>query len=513
MRLIPQTRGGMLVRFLFAAILVIGASAATTAVAGLLQFKQLTVYLSITPALPHANVTLPNPGQPQTLLIIGSDHRAGEPFSAANTDTMMLVRLNPSSSTINVLSIPRDLEVQIPGFGIAKINAAYSDGGPNLMIETIKQNVFPALKVNHILDVNFGGFEDLVDAIGCVYGQVDHRYYNNTALTDFSSIDIQPGYQKLCDANALAFVRFRHTDTDIVRNARQQDFIRWAKDQYSTTQLLDNRDELLSIFGAHVQTDHDLHTVDGLINLFNLVAFSDGHTIKSIPFPAILQNCVTAPPGQPQPPCYVNAEPVPEEQAYVAFMKPTTAAVATAAAHPSVGSRPHAPGSGTSAAGLIADVPDGHSQAAQLSRAEMPVYFPKLIVAGSQYCLSIAGNCEDPEEPASEYDASYPREYQIHDRQGAPHAAYVMTLVINSVLGQYYNVQGTTWTSPPLLDNPTETKVVAGRKLELFASGGRLYTVAWRTPTAVYWIENDLAASVPNAQMVAMAASLMHLAG
>jgi anionic cell wall polymer biosynthesis LytR-Cps2A-Psr (LCP) family protein len=99
--------------------------------------------------------------------------------------------------------------------------------------------VFPELQVNHIVDVNFAGFEDLVNAIGCVYTDVDHRYYNNTAgLTDYSSIDIQPGYQKLCGdqaiTGALAFVRFRHTDSDIVRNARQQDFIRWAKDQYGS---------------------------------------------------------------------------------------------------------------------------------------------------------------------------------------------------------------------------------------------------------------------------------------
>ncbi len=51
------------------------------------------------------------------MLLIGSDHRAGEPFRSANTDTMMLVRLDPNSSTINVLSIPRDLEVEIPEGG------------------------------------------------------------------------------------------------------------------------------------------------------------------------------------------------------------------------------------------------------------------------------------------------------------------------------------------------------------------------------------------------------------
>src|ERR1019366_4324842 len=114
--------------------------------------------------------------------------------------------------TINVMSIPRDLKVQVPGFGQYKLNAAYALGGPNLLIKTIHTNVFPALHVNHIIDVNFGSFEKLVNAIGCVYSDVDHRYYNNTALTGYSSINIQPGYQRLCGASALAFVRFRHTD-------------------------------------------------------------------------------------------------------------------------------------------------------------------------------------------------------------------------------------------------------------------------------------------------------------
>jgi polyisoprenyl-teichoic acid--peptidoglycan teichoic acid transferase len=518
---IPHTRGGMLWRFFLAAILVIGATAATTAVAGLLQFKQLALDLSGQPALQNANVTLPNPGAPQTLLIVGSDHRAGTSYNSANTDTMMLVRLNPNSSTVNVLSIPRDLEVTIPGYGTAKINAAYSDGGPNLMIKTIQQNVFPNLKVNHILDVNFQGFSDLVDAIGCVYSAVDERYYNNTAITGYSSIDIQPGYQKLCGANqapsgALAFVRYRHTDNDILRNARQQDFIRWAKDQYSTTQLLNNRDQLLSIFGAHVQTDHDLHTVDGLINLFNLVLNMSGHTIKSIKFPAILNNCLPAPaPGQPPPPCYVNANTAAEQQVYTEFMHATSPAAATAA---TVGAAKKAsrPGQGKASpastpgvpAGLTAASTDGQTQAAALKRVPFPVYYPKLIQAGSSYCSALTGNCDDGQEPAVEYAHSYPRSYTIHGRDGKPYAAYYMTLVVNPLFGQYYGVQGTTWLNPPLLANPSATKVVGGRKLELFAAGGKLMTVAWKTPNAVYWIENTLDGIIPNSQMVAIAASL-----
>ena len=195
-----------------------------------------------------------------------------------------------------MLSVPRDLKVEIPQGGTvstSKLNAAYSIGGPNLLVKILKQQVFHGLQVNHIVDVNFKGFSDLVDAIGCVYTDVDHRYYNDTSVTNYSSIDIQPGYQKLCGDNqstsgALAFVRFRHTDTDIVRNARQQDFLRWAKSQFNGSTLLSERDRLLQIFGKNSQTDHDLHTTDGLINIFNLVAFSAGHTVKQIPFPAII---------------------------------------------------------------------------------------------------------------------------------------------------------------------------------------------------------------------------------
>src|SRR5437588_3535759 len=234
----------------------------------------------------------------------------------ANTDTMLLARIDPNCSTINLLSLPRDLKVQIPGHGTWKLNEAYSLGGPNLLLRTIKQNLFPQLAAGHIIDVNFGGFEALVNAIGCVYSDVDHRYFNNTAVTNYSSIDIRPGYQKLCGADALAFVRFRHTDNDIVRNARQQDFLRWAKDQYSESDLIANEGKLLKIFGGHTQTDRNLHTSDGLINLFNLVAFSAGHQIKRISFPAMLQPC-TAQTGA----CYVTSEPGAEARAYDAFMR------------------------------------------------------------------------------------------------------------------------------------------------------------------------------------------------
>jgi polyisoprenyl-teichoic acid--peptidoglycan teichoic acid transferase len=490
-KLIPDSRRGALWRFALGATIVVVFTAATTAVAGLLQFKQFAADLSATPAISKAHVTIPNPGDPQTILVIGSDHRAGEPFAAANTDTMILVRLDPSSSTINVISVPRDLKVNIPetgGLVTSKLNAAYSIGGPNLLIKVLRSQVFPHLRVNHIIDVNFGGFSALVNAIGCVYTDVDHRYFNSTALTNYSSINLQSGYQKLCGADALSFVRFRHTDSDIVRSARQQDFIRWAKDQYGPASLVSNRDRLLHIFGEHTQTDPDLHSVDGLINLFNLVAFSAGHAIKQVKFPAILLPCGPAAAGA-QTPCYVTADPAPEQQAFRTFMAPTQAA----AAKPASGGR-RGRSRRIALAGLTGDITDGKTQAAALGRPGLPIYVPRLIAQGSTY-----------EAPSP---GEYPRAYMLPDLNRRPRAAYRITVVVNPALGEYYGIEGTIWQHPPILGSPTETRVLAGKKLELYANGGKLSVVAWHTSRAVYWVSNTLTDDLTNSQMVGIAASL-----
>ena len=497
MSLIPRSRGGMLWRFALGSVLIIAAVAATTAVAGLLQFKQFAQELGFNRAIKTSQITVADAGNPQTLLLIGSDHRAGEPFSASNTDTMLLVRIDPSSSTINLLSLPRDLKVDVPGHGTRKLNAAYSLGGPDLLLRTIHANIFPGLHVNHIIDINFRGFSGLIDAIGCVYSDVDHRYYNNTLYTHYSSIDIQPGYQKLCGDNqsqsgALAFVRFRHTDSDLVRNARQQDFLRWAKDGYGEGDLIANRDKLLTIFGQNTQTDADLHSADGVENLFTLIAFSAGHVIKSVPFPAITPPCL------PNLPCYVMADQRLLGQRFAEFMH-----ASKSVPHPASGGgappKGH-PGPAPPAA-VMADPSDGIAQATALGRhVGLPVVFPARIVAGSRYCT----NATCTIGPVAN---SYPRAYLIHGRGGGSFPSYRMTLVINPVLGQYYGIQGTTWRNPPILNHPTQVRTVAGKQLELFVNGGKLSLVAWKAPRGVYWVSNTLTDAIPNNAMVAMAAS------
>ena len=190
------------------------------------------------------NQQLPTAGQPVTALVIGSDFRASDGAAAANTsrsDTLMLVRLDPTTKHISLLSLPRDLHVTIPAYnGIPahtdKINAAYSEGGYKLAVRTV--TLATGVKPNYLVTVDFKGFKDLVNAFHGVYVPVDQRYYHvNTPGTEqYSAIDVPPGYQLLNGANGLAFSRYRHTDSDFYRNARQQVFLH-AFSQRASAQL------------------------------------------------------------------------------------------------------------------------------------------------------------------------------------------------------------------------------------------------------------------------------------
>jgi hypothetical protein len=134
----------------------------------------------------------------------------------------------------------------------------------------------------------------------------------------------------------------------------------------------------------------------------------------------------------------------------------------------------------------------------------MPVYYPRLIADGSSYCYDDASDCY-LEAPSP---GSYPRDYTITSRSGHSYRAYRMTLILNSVLGEYYGIQGMQWQNPPLLANPSYTRMVSGKRLEVFTGGGSVTQVAWRTPQGVYWVSNTLTSTLSKRQMIAIAASL-----
>jgi len=208
------------------------------------------------------------PSGPVNILIIGSDRRVHQADVGARSDTLVVVRLDPQTNSISMLSVPRDLRVDIPGFGLNKINAAYSLGGAKLTVETVKQLL--GVPINDFIDVNFEGFIKVVDKLGGAYLMVDHRYYNNTAVTNYASIDIQPGYQVLNGHQALSFVRFRHDQNgDFTRIVRQQMFLREMKRELAGSATITSFPHLFSV--ATIMSHYAVSDIASLSKIYGLV--------------------------------------------------------------------------------------------------------------------------------------------------------------------------------------------------------------------------------------------------
>ena len=198
-------------KFLLGSVIVLALTTVAVSSAILLQVAELSGFLHThghtIPSLGGA-VDSASAGSPQTIMILGSDHRKQDTASdRPHSDTILLMRLDPGHPATTLMSIPRDLKVTIPGHGTNKINQAYYDGGAALTLKTVKRLLSTPghpFAINHVVDINFRGFRRAVDYVGCVYVAVDRRYYNPVG-TGYASIDIQPGYQRLCGQDALSY--------------------------------------------------------------------------------------------------------------------------------------------------------------------------------------------------------------------------------------------------------------------------------------------------------------------
>ncbi len=402
----------------------------------------------------------------QTILLIGSDHRARTAERDARSDTMMLVRLSPRANAVTVLSVPRDLKVTITRKGgareSAKLNAAYAYGGVPLTVKTLRQVL--GVGIDHVIDVDFAGFRSLVNQLGCVYTDVDRRYFNRnvgTAATNYASIDIQAGYQRLCGGDALDYVRYRHGDNDLVRAARQHEFLRQARSQLGVADMLSDRRELLRLLGENTRTD--IRGSKQLLALVKLAVDVAGKPVQEVPFPATLG-------GASDP--YVHATPAALRAAVRRFL------------HPSVRARPS-----------TAAAPRRRSRKAPRAKGLEPAAAPQTWRAPLYPSRRLAGAVDDNA-----------RAYTLEDDQGRSHRAYRLSVRIG--VGEYYGVQGTGWTDPPILAAPNERRTLGSRTYELYYDGRHLRRVALRTVKGSWWVSNTLTLSLTNAQMLAIARSL-----
>jgi LCP family protein required for cell wall assembly len=197
--------------------------------------------VTATPTVSAPQVELPPPwdgASRVTILVIGLDYRDWESGAGApRSDTMMLLTIDPVTKTAGMLSIPRDMWVNIPGFGYNRINNAYADGeafhlpggGPGLAMKTVEN--FLGIPITYFVEVSFDSFTKMIDTIGGIDIvitediEVDPLGPGNTKI-------MHPGEDHFSGALALGYARNRHTaNGDVDRGMRQQQVIMAIRDK------------------------------------------------------------------------------------------------------------------------------------------------------------------------------------------------------------------------------------------------------------------------------------------
>jgi len=485
----PRLSWDMWKRFALGGILVVALTAMAVAAGVLLQVHEtIAVFQRNSTPIPGIENELDEvePGSPQTILVLGSDRRYGQSKGEPpRSDTIIVVRLDPEKKATAVMSIPRDLKVEIPGVGTGKINSAYSVGGPKRTVQTVKELL--GIPISHVVNVNFNGFQRAVNRLGCVYVDIDRRYFNDRGGPGgYATIDLKPGYQRLCGSDSLDYVRYRHTDDDFVRAARQQDFLRQAKDQIGLGKVFGDRNELLKIFGRYTDTDIARDNDAAIMRLIKLAYESSKNPIHEVKFRA----------GQSSNPEYVEITTDALIKTIDEFIDVGIGSAAkAAAAEQQKRKKPkQIKARKRLAPGLVLrqEAGENHVLTIQTKQQSLPVYFPKAIVARGSY------------------QRESPRLYDIYDRSRHKYRAYRIVLSQGDN-GQFYGVQGTTWKAPPILDNPTDEVRMRKRTYRRYFDGRRIRLIAWETPKAVYWVSNTLSHKLTNAQMMDIARSLQRI--
>jgi LCP family protein required for cell wall assembly len=220
------------------------------------------------PTMPPVTATPEPPaaGGPVTVLLLGTDERPGE-TGPSRSDAIIIARIDPHSGRVALLSLPRDLWVDIPGYQSSRINAAHSwgmyynepDGGMGLARRTVSNLL--GIPIDYTVQVNFQSFIGAIDALGGVTVDVTKELYDDEFPTmdyGYTVAHFLPGPQQMDGATALMYSRIRHPDSDIERTRRQQAVVVAAIDrirQQNVFASLKSLEDLTAALRGYVETD------------------------------------------------------------------------------------------------------------------------------------------------------------------------------------------------------------------------------------------------------------------
>lgn len=207
--------------------------------------------------------------RPINILVMGIDEVLDAPAHSqatfgGHTDTLLLVRINPQDNTLNVMSIPRDTRVQVPDHGIAKINQANVEGGPELVAQTIAYNL-GNVQIDRYLRVNTTALREIVDLIGGIDVNVPGRM-EYSDRTQGLYIDLYPGWQTLNGAQVEQFARFRQEDGDIGRVQRQQMLLKALRERLTNPTVVPKLPQAIRVAQRYVDTNLTPEEMLALVN-------------------------------------------------------------------------------------------------------------------------------------------------------------------------------------------------------------------------------------------------------
>jgi LCP family protein required for cell wall assembly len=221
--------------------------------------------------------------RPVNILVMGLDlpepgrENADQLFSG-RSDTMLLIRVNPDNGAVNVLSIPRDTQVNIPDEGVAKINHANLAGGPELVAQTIQTNLGP-VPIDRYVRVSTGALRELVDLLGGVEVMVPQRMVYSDQSQNLN-IDLEPGWQTLNGDQAEQFARFRSDGNgDIGRVQRQQMLLKALRERLTHPTIIPRLPQVIRVMLRYVDTNLTLEETLALANMAMAVEPEDLHMV------------------------------------------------------------------------------------------------------------------------------------------------------------------------------------------------------------------------------------------
>ena len=244
---------------------------------------------SASDGLPNLN-PISAPTQPFTVLLLGSDDDAKFVPERLNTQSMILVRVDPNTKQATMLSIPRDLWVQIPNQGWGKISWAYQEGGTQAAIAAVESNF--QVHVDDYVWIGLNGLVRLVDKLGGVNLQVTNPVMDNYYPADLNTTDpygyyrvaVLPGATHMDGVHALQYVRSRHGDArgDFARSERQQQLLLSIKAEAAHLNAAD-LPSLASAFNGEIKTSIGLDKARALISIANDFSGPNVHRVVLVP--------------------------------------------------------------------------------------------------------------------------------------------------------------------------------------------------------------------------------------